>query len=339
MSTRLKDVAEAAGVSTRTVSNVVSGAVNVSPATRTRVQTVLDEMGYRPNLAARQLRQGRTGMIALVIPDLAVPYFAELARHILGAAKEEGLTVLIDQTDGDLDREMVFVRGAASTSVDGVIMSPLTAALGDLPPTAELPPLVLLGERVIDPRFDHVAIDNLSAARAATRHLAALGRRRIAAIGVDSPPTSAMANLRLRGYLEVVDAEGLATDQRLVVSTRWFNRSDGYEATKSLLTSGAEPDGIFCFTDLLAHGALRALADVGIRVPDDVAVVGIDDAEESSYSSPSLTSIAPDKAEIARRAVQCLVQRIRGEHREGHRDDSPAFILRVRESAPRPGDE
>ena len=199
MSVRLKDVAVRAGVSIRTVSNVVNDYPYVRAETRARVQAAIDELGYRPNLTARQLRRGRTGMIALAVPDLTVPYFAELAGHVLMAAERQGLTLLIEETAGSRDREVMLVQGPRSKAIDGLLLSPLGVDADDLPTGSESVPLVLLGERIYDPRFDHVAIDNVAAAETATRHLLASGRRRVAAVGVAAAPAAAWPTCASRG--------------------------------------------------------------------------------------------------------------------------------------------
>lgn len=334
MVVRLKDVAERAGVSIRTVSNVVNDHPYVRDELRTRVQSAIDELGYKPNLVARQLRRGRTGTIALAVPELTVPYFAELAHHVLRAAERAGLTLLIEQTDGHQDRELMLARGSQATAVDGLILSPLSATPDDLAEASAAKPLVLLGERIYDSRFDHVAIDNVAAATAATLHLVNSGRRRIAVIGAHPTATSPMADLRLEGYKRALEVSGTQPDYRLVAPTEWFTRRDGYRAAQKLIASSVEFDAIFCFNDLLAHGALRALAEADVRCPEDVAVVGIDDNEENSYSNPTLTSIAPCKADIADRAVALLVSRIDGGTFDKAVDYVPGFALSVRESAP-----
>lgn len=334
MAARLKDVAAAAGVSIRTVSNVVNGHPHVKPAVRERVQAAIGELGYQPNMAARQLRQGRTGMIALAVPDLSVPYFAELAGHVLRASSAKGFTLLLEQTEGQRERETELAQGPHAQVVDGLILSPLSSDPEDLPSGARSAPLVLLGERIVDGRFDHVAIDNVAAAKLATKHLLKAGRRRVAAVGVRPGETTSMAGLRLRGYYAALEEAGVATDESLLVATRWFDRQDGYAATQQLLASGARPDALFCFTDLLALGALRALHDAGLSVPGDVAVVGIDDVEEGRFSVPSLTSISPDKAQIAEQAVDLLVSRINHVDELAGRDVSAGFALTIRESAP-----
>ena len=199
---RLKDVASRAGVSRATVSNVVNGHANVSAATRAKVHSAIDELNYRPNMAARNLRRGRSGLIALAVPELDIPYFAELAAHLVTAAERLGWTVLVDQTGGDNERERLVLDGFRSQLIDGLIISPLATGRHDLVARRDTTPLVLLGERVYDGPADHVSIDNVAAARAATEHLLQGGRRRIAAIGEQRRPSSGTARLRLQGYVE-----------------------------------------------------------------------------------------------------------------------------------------
>src|SRR6185312_8720233 len=184
---RLKDVAARAGVSVKTVSNVVNGYEHVTPGTRKKVEEALGELGYVPNLAARGLRNGRSGGLALALPELHAPYFAEIAHHVVRAAAERGWTVLVDETEGRLDRERQVAAGIRAHLIDGLILSPLALTAADLDRRAEGVPMVLLGERVRHDVADRVAVDNVRAARDATAHLLDLGRRRIAAIGGSDP--------------------------------------------------------------------------------------------------------------------------------------------------------
>ncbi|HUR08422.1 MAG TPA: LacI family DNA-binding transcriptional regulator [Nonomuraea sp.] len=309
----LRDVAKRANVSIRTVSNVVNGYAPVSDELRARVQVVLDELGYRPNLIARNLKQGRTGMIALVVPELDVPYFAELVREVITAARAHGYVVMVDQTDGDAEREReLLARDSRATMFDGLLLSPLAISAEDLRGRGNRVPIVLLGEHIFNGSFHHVAIDNVAAAREATTHLLEQGRRRVAAIGDQPYATGETAQLRTSGYRQAHTRLGLDVDDRLIVPTPRFHRRLGLEAMEHLLTLPDPPDAVFCYNDLLALGAMRALTRAGRRIPDDVAVIGIDDIEEGQYSTPSLTTIAPDKAEIARRAVDILLQSING---------------------------
>ncbi|GAA5038308.1 DNA-binding LacI/PurR family transcriptional regulator [Thermocatellispora tengchongensis] len=310
----LRDVAKRANVSIRTVSNVVNGYAPVSEELRARVQAALDELDYRPNLIARNLKQGRTGMIALVVPELDVPYFAELAREVITAARARGYVVMIDQTDGDGERERELLgRDSRATMFDGLLLSPLTVSAEELRARGNRVPIVLLGEHIFNGSFHHVAIDNVAAAREATGHLLGLGRRRVAAIGDQPYATGETAQLRTAGYRQAHARAGVEVDERLIVPTPHFHRRLGAEAMESLLALPEPPDAVFCYNDLLALGAIRALIRAGRRVPDDVAVVGVDDIEEGQYSTPSLTTIAPDKGEIARQAVNTLLATINGE--------------------------
>ncbi|MEU8636409.1 LacI family DNA-binding transcriptional regulator [Amycolatopsis sp. NPDC048633] len=302
MNPKLRDVAEHAGVSVRTVSNVVNGFRYVAPATRERVQASIDALGYRPNLAARTLRRGRTGLVALVVPEIDSPYFAELAARTVRIAGRRGLTVLIDQTDGDAEREKELLHGRRSQLVDGVLFSPWAVAPAELAARTDTVPLVLLGEHDGPAGVDHVAIDNVAAAREATGHLLATGRRRIAALGIQPRSLNATARQRLAGY-----REALADLPRLEVPVQRLHRADGHRAMLELLDRAEPPDAVFCFTDELALGALRAAADRGVAVPEDVALVGFDDIEDGRFSVPALTTVSPDKDRIAELALDCLV--------------------------------
>ncbi|WP_248960844.1 LacI family DNA-binding transcriptional regulator [Sphaerisporangium perillae] len=309
----LRDVARRANVSIRTVSNVVNGYAPVSAELRARVQAALDEMDYRPNLIARNLKQGRTGMIALVVPELDVPYFAELAREVITAARAHGYVVMVDQTDGDGERERELLgRDSRATMFDGLLLSPLTISAEELRSRGNRVPIVLLGEHLFNGSFHHIAIDNVAAARDATEHLLSLGRRRVAAIGDQPYSTGQTAQLRTVGYRQAHTRAGLDVDERLIVPTANFHRRLGAEAMQHLLALPEPPDAVFCYNDLLALGAMRALTRAGRHIPDDVAVVGLDDIEEGQYSTPSLTTVAPHKAEIARTAVDTLLGLING---------------------------
>jgi LacI family repressor for deo operon, udp, cdd, tsx, nupC, and nupG len=330
----LKDVARRAGVSVRTVSNVVNDYAYVAEDTRARVQAAIDELGYRPNLMARNLKLGRSRIIALVIPELDVPYFAELARLIIHEARLLGYTVLIDQTDGDERRERELVtEQSRAMNFDGMIVSPLALTEAQFDERGTTVPIVLLGERMFAAGADHVAIDNVGAAREATAHLITLGRTRIAAIGVQDG--SGTAALRTLGFRKAFEQAGRDVDETLMIPAQRYHRLDGATAMARLLDlPDGPPDAVFAFSDLLALGAQRVALSRGLSVPGDVAVVGFDDVEDGRYATPTLTTIAPDKAAIARAAVHQIVARI-GEtpgERAASREIEAPYRLIVRES-------
>jgi DNA-binding LacI/PurR family transcriptional regulator len=318
----MKHVAARAGVSIKTVSNVVNGSERVAPQTRQRVQAAIDELRFVPNASARSLRSGRSGVVALALPELDAPYFAELAQHVVEAAGARGWTVLVDSTGGQVKQERLAASGIRPQLIDGLIFSPLALRASDLPDAAAGPPTVLLGERVTDAAVDLVTVDNHAVAATAVEHLAGLGRRRIAAVGTQTTETGVTARLRLEGYRQGLARAGLPYDAALVVQATIWHRAEGTAAARALLDAVCDVDAIVCFNDLLALGVLRGLADAGVRVPEDVAVVGIDDVEDGRYSSPSLTTVALDKAQIARAAVELLAARL-----EGAADAPPRVVV------------
>lgn len=326
-------VAARAGVARKTVSNVINDYPHVSDDVRARVLQAIEELDYRPNHAARSLRSGRSRIIGLAVPELDVTYFAELARLVVEVAQERGLTVMIMQTLGDRGRELAVVNGTYSQFVEGLIYSPVALGGADLEKRRDKTPIVLLGERSSQGLVDHVGIDNVAAARVATAHLVELGRRRIAFIGTQRQPTSEIARLRTTGYREALTAAGLELDPQLVVPTVGYHRKDGMIGMQRLLDQpGPRPDAVFCATDLLAQGAVRVLLDAGLRVPEDVAVVGFDDIDEGRYSTPTLTTIAPDKRQIAQIAVARLLVRAQSKTDLAIEDSVTDFSLVVRES-------
>ncbi|MDL4818466.1 LacI family DNA-binding transcriptional regulator [Actinomadura opuntiae] len=330
MAATLKDVAALAGVSVKTVSNVVNGYAFVKPENRRRVEDALAATGYRPNLGARNLRRGRTGFIALVVPELSIPYFGELAGLVITAARRHHWNVLIEQTQGARDRERSALAAMGPHMIDGAILSPQALAAEDFGAFDLAVPLVLVGEHSVEVPFDRVAIDNVQAAQRAVAHLAALGRRRIAAIG--QHPWRGTAALRMEGYRAALHSAGLPETGELIVPALEYHRREGAQAMRRLLELPHPPDAVFCFNDLLAIGALRTAAEHGLRVPDDVAIIGFDNTEESAYSIPSLTTIAPDKAAIATTAVDLIRRRVDARDAFAVQDVQIPYSLEIRES-------
>jgi DNA-binding LacI/PurR family transcriptional regulator len=334
----MRDVAEHAGVSVRTVSNVVSGYTHVSPDTRARVQRSLDELGYRMDYLARGLRSGRTGFVALAVPFLAEPYFAELAQAVIRAAARRGITVLVESTGGDAEVERRILSGGLTNVADGVLLSALTAPSDAAAGAAPDFPLVLLGEHGVGDRFPRVGIDNVAAARTAVEHLLAQGCRRIVALGRNG---SENGQQRTEGYRQALTAARVRRVNWLVVPVDDWTRKQGYDAVRQLLDGddGPLPDAVFAFNDALAIGALRALDASGVRVPQDVAVASVDDVQEAAYTHPPLTSIAPDLDVIAERALTLLDEQAKrdGAGPAGSPQEPTPFRLVVRESSLRGG--
>ncbi len=311
MAVTLNDVARAAGVSIKTVSNVFNDYPHVRDETRRRVQQAIDTLGYRPNLSARGLRSGRTGAISLIIPELTNPYFAELADSVMRAADARGLTVIIEQSKGRRDLELALLQKPRTGSVDGILYSVL--ALGEedrLLLNDVTTPLVLLGDRIFHGPIDHVTMRNADSTRAATAHLIARGRTRIAALGSHPGEVEGSAALRLAGYEAALEDADIPLDPDLVLPVQDWFRADGATAMRRFLNAGVEFDGVVAFNDLIGLGAMRVMQEAGLRIPQDVSVIGFDDIDETRYSLPSLSTIDPGRDEIAEVALGFLQERV-----------------------------
>lgn len=327
----MRDVARHAGVSPKTVSNVMNGYPYIREATRTKVLASIDALGYQMNISARNLKSGRTGIIGLAIPELSLPYFGELADAVIEAADEHGLTVMIEQTGADRDRELTVLNRPRGHLVDGLLYSPLGLGQDDIGQLNTNTPMVLLGERIFHSPVDHVMIDNVGGTKAAVEHLLQLGRRRIAVLGVHPGEKVGTASIRYGAYASALTDHGVRVPEELAFPAGRWHRSTGAEATERLIATGEKFDAILGLNDTLALGAVRVLTRHGYRIPDDVAVVGFDNIDETLYSTPTLTTVDPGRTQIARNAVELLVKRMAGDDSE-HEEIVAPYQLHIRES-------
>lgn len=329
MVARLRDVAELAGVSVKTASNVLNNYPHIKPTTRARVEAAMAELHYRPNISARNLKHGRAGFLALAVPAMDSPYFAQLAAILTAQASELGYILLLDATRASPDAERIVLNGVRSHVIDGVIFSPLALSANEIKSRADDLPMVLLGERVVPAGIDHVGADSVPASDAITQHLIGLGRTRIAAIGLER--SQGTASVRLRGHKRALKKAGLPFVADRAMRVSHWERADGYAAMQTLLAQPEPPDAVFCFNDLLAFGAMRACVDAGVRIPEDVAIAGFDDIAEASYSNPTLTTVAVDLPGLATEALRLLIARIDGS-REAVEHVKVSWEINIRES-------
>ncbi|MFJ2817264.1 LacI family DNA-binding transcriptional regulator [Streptomyces sp. NPDC091279] len=329
----IQDVAREAGVSAMTVSNVINGHPNVRPATKQRVLAAMARLDYRVNVAARNLRKGRTGTIGLAVPEIDRPYYGRLASAIIGAAARHGLRVSVEQTGAVRENELEALSLSRNRLYDGLILATVGMGPADVEWLRVDHPLVILGERIFGGPVDHVAMPNVAAAHAATRHLVERGCRRVAI--VCGPPTEEVdaSGLRLTGYRRALAEAGHPGDPALVRHVEHLTLEGGARCAREWAAGGLDVDGVFCVTDTVATGVLRGLADAGVRVPDEVKVIGFDNVEQSAYTVPSLSSVDPDHDRMADQAVTLLTARI--EHPElatPQREFVSTFRLVERES-------
>lgn len=298
-------IAERAGVSVASVSRVLNGL----PARRETVEKVeraASELGYVANAVARSLKDGRTRQLTFAMPDIGNPVYVEMVRAIQAVTKAAGYRLLLHSTDAVVDDELAVLRSMGDRTSDGLIICPIR--ITDAHVTAlrtAARPVVVIGSLPDKTPVDSVRADSVSGAAMAVRHLHETGRRRIAF--VNGPSDTVPGRNREEGYRAALAECGMPYDNSLVIHTE-FSIDSGAEATRRLLP--ARPDAVFCANDQLALGAARTLHAAGLRVPQDVAVAGMDDSPLAQAGWPPLTSVDLGSAERGRRAAELLLERL-----------------------------
>ena len=324
----ITEVAHRAGVSPTTVSHVLSGNRPVATETRIRVRQAIDELDYRPSGIARSLRLQRSDTIALIVPDIANPFYPAFARGIDSALDGRYLT-FVCSTDARRDTEVRFLEDLRDRQVDGMIIASFATVMADLEPLLDAGvPLVALGARLQDPRLDVVTTDDEHGAYLATEHLVGRGHRRIALMG--GPDGG--GDMRQAGYRRALEAAGRPYRPELVVSGRWV-RAGGAEAMRRLLDIDEPPTAVFAANDLMAIGAMDAIHERGLSVPGDVALVGYDDIEAAVLVSPALTTVVNPAEEAGREAGRLLLDRMTGRHERERRVVRLRSRLVIRDSS------
>ena len=329
------DVARLAGVSTATVSRALNGTAPIADGTRAAIERAIEQLGYRPNPIARSLVTRSTQTIALLLPDITNPFYAELVSGIQQRLAEGDQSMLLCTTNGDPEQEARYLRLLRAKHVDGALVDGLGLSPERIAAFAEDGfPIVCLDRDVDFPTIPLVQVDNRLGARLATEYLISLGHRRIAHITGAAAPIS---ELRAAGYDEALRAAGIEPDPALVADGD-FTEAGGHAAMRALLESGARFSAVFCANDLSAMGALNSVLSSGRKVPLDLSIVGFDDVRLSPYTSPPLTTIHQPAAEIARHATELLLDLIRGEQPGTMRRlFAPTLVVRGSTGPPRSG--
>lgn len=310
--TTLDDVARHVGVTSATVSNVITGKGSVSEKTRVRVFAAIEELGYQPNLVARGLARRKTFILALVLPTIANPFYAEIAEEIERVARQYGYQLLLCNTHKDTTVGREQLKGLSSRWVDGLLVMGGSLSVPDMLAAARRgqrgQPLVLCVpcENEQNAALPVVDIDFHYAGELAARHLLELGHQRTAVI-VEAPGHT----LRLEGYRKALAASGVTLLAEYVQYGDSTMQS-GYRAAEALLALPIRPTAIFATNDLMALGAVEAALDHGLNVPDDLSVIGLDDIMLGAHVRPPLTTIAIPKQELARQAIELLLRYIDG---------------------------
>ncbi len=308
----IKEVARRAGVSASTVSRALSGRVIVSPATKSRVLQAVRELDYQPNVLAKSLKEGKSRTIGLIIPNIHHLVFPAAVRGVSDAAGKCGYTVILCNTDENLATERAYVENLSRRLVDGLIFSTATPASTHLLDLKERGYPVVLMIRYLSDQVDAVIVDNHRGAYEATRFLLERGYRRIALI--NGRLELDLYRQRLAGYRAALADAGVTPDDALVVNETegW---EDGYRAVRTIQERGKRPDAYFGASDPKALGVMKALKELGLRVPEDVAVMGYDNLEMAELADPPLTTMAQPFYEVGKRAAERLIKLIESKKR------------------------
>lgn len=310
MPATLKDVAKDLGLSVGTISKVLRNHPDISDRTRKRVLERMKELDYQPNYAARALITGRTSTMGLVVPDLLHPFFAHIAKALSAGIREHGYSVIIATSDDESTIEKREIQQLIARRVDVMLVASTQASPEDFRGIAEKDiPLILLDRYFEGFSSNFVGVDDRAVGALATSHLIEQGCRRIAHI---RGPEVSTASGRISGYLKTLSDHHISPPDDFIVqsgtSADHEGEEAGYAATSKLLSSRKRPDGIFCFNDPTALGAMRAILDAGLRIPQDVAIVGCGNLLYSDFLRVPLTSVDQASAKIGQAAASLALQ-------------------------------
>ena len=329
----MRDVAERAGVSITTVSHVINQTRIVSDETRTRVLDVMSELGYQPNVVARSLRRKETYTIGVIVQDSAYPFYAEVIRGIEDTSFEQGYTITLCNSDGDLGKEHLYTNMLIERQVDGILFFATSSQSNTHIQRfkARRVPLVVVDRPVPEIEIDSVLIDNERGGWLAARHLVELGHRRIGCIS--GPPDLLVSTQRTSGYQQALNEAGIPVNRNLIANGD-FEYESGYQAARHLLSGQKPPTAIFACNDLMAVGAINAALELNQQVPTDVSVVGFDDIRLAALINPPLTTVAQPKYEMGVLATTMLLERISTPDVPSRRQTLETKLLVRRSSGP-----
>lgn len=306
----LTDVAQHAQVSIATVSRAISHPEKLAPETLAIVQQAMRDLGYKPNRVARRLRQkgGRRHLLGLIIPDIQNPFFAEIARGVEDVAYANEFAVMLCNSDENLKKEAFYLDVMQAESVDGIILPPINDRDPAIIRLAEAGmPIVSVDRSLVNASIDKVEVDNRQGAFEAVDHLLKLGHRRIAMIaGRQNVSTGRERRL---GYEDALKAHGVALDEGLI-RTGDYKQASGHALAKDLLALSPRPTALFVVNNLMTVGAIEAIHKEGLRIPQDVAIIGFDDLPWAEALDPPLTVVRQPAYDVGRAAAELLLKRL-----------------------------
>jgi LacI family transcriptional regulator len=307
----ISDVARRAGVSAMTVSRVINNSGYISPETRERVEKAVRDLGYVPNALARSLRFKQTKTLALVLTDITNPFFTTIARGVEDAASEQGFSVIFCNTDESESKEAEYLNVVLQKQVDGLLLVPASCSSDSVTFLQERKvPVVVLDRCVYDVKIDTLRCDSEGGAYQLTRHLLDLGHTRIAILSGPSSVSTAID--RVAGYRRALAEAGLGSRVELVYHGE-YSQASGYQMAWQALGVTPRPTALFAANNFITSGALRAVREAGLRVPEDISIVSFDDLPTAPFMGPALTVAAQPAYEMGRKAAELLLTRLAGE--------------------------
>lgn len=324
----IQDVARLAGVSVATVSRVLNNSSSVTGKTKETVLEAIKKLDYQPNLLGRNLRRAETRMVLVLLPNISNPFYPGVVKGIEDVAHKNGFNIMLCNTDSDRSREKICLEMLKNRLSDGVVFMAPELDKTELTDIGRDFPVVQCCEYKEGAVVSHVSIDNTAAAYKAVKHLLGLGHRRIGMISSNNSFLSTIQ--RESGYRKALEEAGISFDADLVKYGD-YSFISGLRAANQLLSSKDKPTALFAISDIMAIGALRAVKENGLKVPDDIAVIGFDNISFSSMYDPPLTTISQPRYDIGCVAMELLLKQIRGELKNP-RDVVLEYELVIRES-------
>jgi LacI family transcriptional regulator len=311
MNVTMKDIAEDLGISIGTVSKVLRDHPDIGEETRDRVRQRVRELNYRPNLTARALVTGRTYTVGLVVPDLVHPFFGEIAAGLSKPLRKKGYSLIISSSDEDFELENRAIDQLLARRVDALLLAPSQRDWGWLKSfEKQKTPLILIDRRPDDAKINFVGVNDEDIGYMATAHLIQMGCRRIAHIG---GPAISTAIGRLRGFRKALQDEGYAYNPAFVISREHADEDSdetGYAAMQEILAGRPLPDGVFCYNDPTAMGAMQAAIEKGLRIPQDLAIIGAGNVRYSKFLRVPLSTVDQQSQQIGERAAKLAIKLI-----------------------------
>jgi len=314
----LRDIASLTGFSINTVSRSLNNKEEVNADTRAKILAAADKLGYRPNRLAKGLRSNKTGTIGVVVTDVANPFFSALVKGIARAARDLGYSIILQDSDEDYAGEEEAIQVLLAEQVDGILITPVQSHKQMIEKLTEAQfPFVLVGRYFQDLDTNYVVPDDYQGGFLATEHLIQQGYTRLAM--VNGPLHISSARERFQGFSDAMSKHGIPLDESLVISGA-LTVEEGLSLSRSILKQVPRPSAIVCYSDFVAFGVMQAIREIGLSIPEDIAVVGFDDVWMSSCLEVPLTTIRSPKEELGRQAMQLLVHRLKENHNGAETD-------------------